>query len=359
MNSFKRLLFPAVFAAAAIALIAAAGASYPTAPKNAYAVKVLVSNQPGAPVTDKLLKNPWGVAFAPGSPFWISDNNSGKSTLYDGDGTKQSLVVTIPCPPKPGEGSSCPKIAGPTGIVFNPTSSGFMGAFFIFDSEDGTISVWNGGNDAVIAVNNARNPNALGAVYKGLALGVNKSGNLLYATNFRAGTVEVYDQNFKSVTTSGGFKDSGIPPGYAPFGIHNIGGDLIVTYALQDSTKHDDTAGPGHGFVDAFDTDGKLLKRLATRGGLNSPWGVARASHAFGMFAGDLLFGNFGNGWINALVGTKLVLLNGTNGRPLEIDGLWTLTPGGGANSSSSTLYYTAGPHKETDGRFGTIAPAQ
>ena len=235
-------------------------------------------------------------------------------------------------------------------------------ALFIFDTEDGTISAWNGstGTNAVLIVDNSRIPNArLGAVYKGLAFGVNKSGPKLFATNFRGGRVEVYDQNFKSVTTSGGFKDSGIPPGYAPFGIHNIGGDLIVTYALQDATKHDDTAGPGHGFVDAFDTDGKLLKRLASQGGLNSPWGVARASHAFGMFAGDLLIGNFGNGWINALVGTQLVLLNGTNGRPLKIDGLWTLTPGGGANSSPSTLYFTAGPNKEMNGRFGTIAPAQ
>ena len=359
MNSFKRLVFPAALAATAVALIAPAPASYPTASKNAYAAKVLVSDQPGAPVTDKNLKNPWGVAFGPGSPFWVSDNNSGKSTLYDGDGTIVSLVVKIPCLPKPGQGSSCPKIAGPTGIVFK-ASGDFMGAIFIFDTEDGTISVWNGGNDAVIAVNNARNPNArLGAVYKGLAFGVNKSGPMLFATNFRAGTVEVYDQNFKSVTTSGGFKDRRIPPGYAPFGIQNIGGDLIVTYALQDATKHDDIAGPGHGFVDAFDTDGKLLKRLAAQGGLNSPWGVARASHAFGTFAGDLLIGNFGNGWINALTPKGLVLLNGTNGQPLEIDGLWTLTPGGGANSSPSTLYFTAGPDHEMHGRFGTIAPAQ
>jgi uncharacterized protein (TIGR03118 family) len=182
---------------------------------------------------------------------------------------------------------------------------------------------------------------------------------LLFATNFRAAKVEAYDQNFKPVTTSGGFSDPKIPLGYAPFGIQNIDGDLIVTYALQNSTKHDDMSGPGHGFVDAFDTDGNLLRRLATRGGLNSPWGVARASFAFGKFAGDLLFGNFGNGWINALTPTGLVTLNGKNGRPLFIDGLWTLTAGGGAKSSPSTLYFTSGPNGEVDGRFGTIAPAQ
>jgi uncharacterized protein (TIGR03118 family) len=362
MDSLKSLIFPAAVVAAAIALIVAArAADAPAVPKNAYVANVLTSDQPGAPWQDPNLKNAWGVAFAPGSPFWISDNNSGKSTLYDGDGTPQSLVVTIPCPKKAGEGSSCPKIAGPTGIVFNPTSpsGGFMGAFFIFDTEDGTISVWSGGNNAVIAVDNARNPNArLGAVYKGLAFGINKAGPLLFATNFRAGRVEVYDQKFKPVTTSGGFKDSRIPAGYAPFGIQSIDGDLIVTYALQNAAKHDDVSGPGHGFVDKFDTDGNFLARLATKGGLKSPWGVARASSAFGMFAGDLLVGNFGNGWINALTPKGLVLLDGTNGKPLHIDGLWTLTPGGGANSKPSTLYFTAGPNGEVNGRFGTIAPA-
>jgi uncharacterized protein (TIGR03118 family) len=364
MNSFDRVVFPAAFAAAAIAFIAAAQAGDPAATqKNTYAFKVLVSDQPGAPVTDKNLKNAWGVAFAPAGPFWIADNNSGKSTFYNGDGTKVGQI-TIPCPKPAGEGSSCPKNAAPTGIVWNPTSGGFKvagsPAIFIFDTEDGTISGWNGaGTNAVIAVNNARNPNARGAVYKGLAFGVNESGPMLYATNFRARKVEVYDQNFRPMTTSGGFKDSGIPPGYAPFGIQDIGGHLIVTYALQDSTKHDDVSGAGHGFVDAFDTDGKLLKRLATGGRLNSPWGVARASLAFGKFADDILIGNFGDGRINALVGTQLVPLDGTNGKPLRVDGLWTLIRGGGANSSPSALYFTAGPNGEVDGRFGTIAPVQ
>jgi uncharacterized protein (TIGR03118 family) len=367
MNSFKRLVFPAAFAAAAVAAVTAAQAQYPTGSKNAYTFDVLVSDQPGAPVTDKNLKNPWGVAFAPGDPFWIADNNSGKATVVDGNGAVQSLVVTIPCPKKAGEGSSCPKIASPTGIVFNTTTDFVVPgtkspAFFIFDSEDGTISAWNesAGTSAVLIIDNSRIPNApLGAVYKGLALGVNKSGNLLFATNFRAATVEVYDGNFKPTTTTGGFKDPAIPAGYAPFGIHNLDGDLIVTYALQDRSKHDNLAGPGRGYVDAFDTDGNLLKRLATQGGLNAPWGVARASSAFGLFAGDMLVGNFGNGWINALTPKGLVLLNGTNGQPLEIDGLWTLTLGGAAKSSPSTLYFTAGPNNQMNGRFGTIAPAQ
>jgi uncharacterized protein (TIGR03118 family) len=368
MSSFARFLTSAALAVAAVGALTAAQAGDPGATqKNAYAVNVLVSDQPGAPWQDPNLKNPWGVAFAPGSPFWISDNNSGKSTLYDGDGTPLSLVVTIPCPKKAGEGSSCPKLAAPTGVVFNPSSDFVVPgtnspALFIFATEDGTISAWNGstGTNAVLIVDNSLIPNErFGAVYKGLALGVNKSGNLLFATNFRAAKVEVYDGDFKPTTTKGGFNDTKIPAGYAPFGIQNIDGDLIVTYAKQNAFKHDDMPGPGHGFVDKFDTDGNLLQRLATGGGLDSPWGVARASSAFGMFAGDLLIGNFGNGWINALTAKGLVLLDGTNGKPLHIDGLWTLTPGGGANSKPSTLYFTAGPDSEMHGRFGTIAPAQ
>jgi uncharacterized protein (TIGR03118 family) len=371
MNSFKRLVFPAAVVAAAIALIAAARAGDPAASaKNAYVETDLVSDQSGAPNKDPNLKNAWGVAFSPdGSPFWIADNNSGKSTLYDGTGAIHKLVVTIPCPKKAGAGSGCPASAAPTGIVFN-TGSGFIvpgtksPAAFIFDTEDGTISAWNGTpkTKAVLVVDNATNPNAtLGAVYKGLAIGVNESGQFLFATNFRAGKVEVYDQNFKPATTSGGFKDSGIPAGYAPFGIQNVDGNLLITFAQQNATKHDDVEGAGHGFVDAFDTDGHMLARLATRGGLNSPWGMARASYAFGPFSGDLLIGNFGNSWINALTPTGLVPLNGTNGMPLAVGGgrgLWTLTLGGGANSNPSTLYFTAGPNKEMDGRFGTITPA-
>jgi uncharacterized protein (TIGR03118 family) len=370
MKSFKRLVFPAAVAAVAIALMAAARAADPLA--NAYVETDLVSDQPGAPHKDPNLLNAWGVAFSPaGGPFWVADNNSGKATPYNGKGALLNVVVTIPCPPKAGAGSGCPAgPAAPTGVVFN-TSSGFFlpgtksPAAFIFDTEDGTISAWNitAKTKAVLVVDNATNPSAtLGAVYKGLAFAVNETGPKLFATNFRAAKVEVYDTNFKPVTTSGGFKDPGIPPGYAPFGIQYIDGTLFVTYALQKAGKHDDQEGLGHGFVDVFDTDGKLLKRLATKGVLNSPWGVARASEAFGLFSGDLLVGNFGDSLIHALTPTGLVALNGTNGKPLVVAGgrgLWTLTLGGGKNSNPSTLYFTAGPNEEMDGRFGTITPAQ
>jgi uncharacterized protein (TIGR03118 family) len=150
-----------------------------------------------------------------------------------------------------------------------------------------------------------------------------------------------------------------IPAGYAPFGIQNIDGDLFVTYAQQNAAKHDDVAGPGKGFVDVFDTDGHLLRRFASRDALNSPWGIARASFAFGRFSGKILIGNFGDGRINVFDndGTQIDELKDAHGKPLVIQGLWTLTLGGGRGSSSDTLYFTAGPNGETNGLFGTIAP--
>jgi uncharacterized protein (TIGR03118 family) len=370
---------------------------------NRYVVTNLVSDiaKLGGKVIDPNLKNAWGVAFTPGaSPFWIADNATGLSTLYDGDGTIVALGspsggVTIPCPPSPGQGSSCPQTAAPTGMVWNPTtmtSTAFLvpltgkPASFIWATEDGTISAWTGGLaanpfNAVLAVNNALNPNfTVGAVYKGLATGVNATGvtitppNMtdfvfLYVTNFRAGTIEVYGPAPSSsttgfyvpVATDGNFTDADIPRGYAPFGIQNINGNLFVTYAKQNAAKHDDVAGKGNGFVDVFDTDGHLLRRFASRGALNSPWGVARASFAFGQFSGDILVGNFGDGRINAFDsdGNFLGQLRDTNGKPISIDGLWTLTLGGGAKSSQDTMYFTAGPNGETDGLFGTITPAQ
>jgi uncharacterized protein (TIGR03118 family) len=354
-------------AAAAIALAvigpSAAHAGDGSRP-NGYIVKRLVSNKPGTAVRDPNLQNAWGVAFAPsGSPFWISDNNSGLSTLYDGDGSIVPLVVTIPGP----AGSPAGFTAAPDGIIWNPSSKILVpgtsiSAAFIFATEDGTISAWAGGlnpaNQAVLAVDNSQG--GTGAVYKGLAGGVNESGFFLFATDFRAGTIDVFDTGFNAASTSGGFQDTSIPIGYAPFGIQNIDGNLWVTYAKQNAKKHDDVAGPGHGFVDVFDTDGNLVQQFAQKGTLNSPWGVARASQAFGTYSGDMLIGNFGDGRINVFdpSGNFIAQLNDKKGKPLAIDGLWTLTLGGGAQSNPDTLYFTAGPDHETNGVFGTIAPA-
>jgi uncharacterized protein (TIGR03118 family) len=356
-------------------------------PPNRYVVTNLTSDIPGvAPNTDPILQNAWGVAFTPNaSPFWIADNATGCSTLYDGQGAIQALQVKLPLPGGSVPNTACkhsdasnppnPTPAAPTGLVWNQTSgaTGFLVpgtsllATFIWDTEDGTISAWTGGltppDQAVLAVDNSGS----GAVYKGLVFGVNAKGVFLFATNFNAGTVDVFapapsgsaDGLYVPVTTDGGFTDPDIPSGYAPFGIQNIDGSLFVTYAKQNTAKHDDVAGAGHGFVDVFDTDGHLLRRFASRGSLNSPWGVARASFAFGRFSGDILIGNFGNGKINAFHsnGDFVGTLRDLNGKPLAIDGLWTVTLGGGRNSSSDTLYFTAGPNGETDGLFGTITP--
>jgi uncharacterized protein (TIGR03118 family) len=352
-------------------------------PPNRYVVTNLTSDIPGVtPNTDPVLQNAWGVAFTPGaSPFWIADNVTGCATLYDGQGVPQPaatpLRVKIPLPDGT-VSTACqhvdsnhppnPTPAAPTGLVWNPTSTFLVPhtttpATFIFDTEDGTISAWAGGltppDQAVLAVNNSP-----GAVYKGLVFGTNVHGVFLFAANFRAGTIDVFAPNssngFAPATTDGDFTDPDIPAGFAPFGIQNINGDLFVTYAKQDAQKEDDVAGPGNGFVDVFDTDGHLLQRFASRGPLNSPWGVARASFAFGRFSGDILVGNFGDGRINAFDsdGHFLGALRDVNGKPIVIDGLWTLTLGGGRNSSSDTLYFTAGPNDETDGLFGTITPA-
>jgi uncharacterized protein (TIGR03118 family) len=352
--------------------------------RDAYAIAPLVSNLSGhAAMQDRILQNAWGVAFTPaGSPFWINDNATGCSTLYDGVGTKiTALQVSIPlpgnivptgaCQPNDPNKPANPTPAAPTGIVWNPAATFLVPgtripALFIFSTEDGTISAWAGGlnpaDDAVIAADESMS----GAVYKALAVAVNAKGPFLFATNFNEGTVDVFGPNgtdgmFTKVTLDGNFTDPEMPAGYAPFNIANVDGDLFVTYAKQDDQKHDDVAGPGHGFVDVFDTDGHLLRRFESRGRLNSPWGIARASFAFGPYSGKILIGNFGDGRINVFNndGTFVDQLEDIHGKPLVIDGLWTLTLGGGRNSSPDTLYFTAGPDKETNGLFGTIKPVR
>lgn len=325
----------------------------------------LVSDQPGvARVTDPNLVNSWGIARGPTTPFWVADNGTGVSTLYTGNGTPfpvgSPLVVTIPPP----HGSPAGTTAAPTGIVFNPTS-GFVvakgnvsgAALFIFATEDGTISGWNRTVDPTHAI--LKVDKSPGAVYKGLTMGHNSSGTFLYASNFRAGRVDVFNSHFHQVHLSGSFKDANLPHGYAPFGIANINGRIIVTYALQDAAKHDDVAGPGHGFVDVYDTSGHLLRRLASRGTLNSPWGMTLAPSHFGQFSHDLLIGNFGNGRINAFdfnTGGFRGQLHNAKNHPITIDGLWGLVFGNGGNAGpSTTLFFTAGPNGEKNGLFGSL----
>jgi len=337
---------------ATLALTSLAGAQ-------TYTQTNLVSDVPGwAATTDPNLVNAWGIAFSAGSPAWISDNGTGLSTLYTGTGSVIPLVVTIP-PPGGGTGTSAP-----TGVVFNGggafnvTANSVTGSSaFIFATEDGTISGWSPGvnlHNAILAVDNSNE--GTGAVYKGLAIGTASNGTFLYATNFRSGWIEMYDSNFAWVKN---FTDSDVPAGYAPFGIQNLNGSLYVTFALQDSAKHDDMAGPGHGFVDVFDLTGKRLKRLVSRGELNSPWGLAWAPWNFGAFSGDLLVGNFGNGHITAYdpsTGAFRGQLRWPTGKNLAIDGLWGLAFGNGATAGpTNTLLFTAGPGGESHGLYGTL----
>jgi uncharacterized protein (TIGR03118 family) len=320
-----------------------------------YLQRNLVSDIPGlADHTDTNLVNPWGISFSSSSPFWIADNHSGRSTLYNSSGTPQALIVTIPTaingtPP-----------GSPTGTIFNNTSGFALGtngpARFIFSTEDGTISAWNGGASAVVKADNS----AAGAVYKGLAAGSAGTNSYLYASDFHNGKVDVFDSSYSPATLPGSFSDSSIPTGFAPFGIQNIKGQIFVTYALQDGEKHDDQKGPGNGFLNVFDTSGHLLRRFASQGVLNSPWGVALAPAGFGAFAGAILVGNFGDGRINAFQadGTWIGTINGTNGMPFSVDGLWGIAFGNGGNGGDpNTLYFTAGLNGEADGLFGGLAP--
>jgi uncharacterized protein (TIGR03118 family) len=367
------LLRPAI---AVVTLAAMAGLATPAQAgiaRGSYHQTNLVSDLPGlAPLQDPQLINPWGLSASPTSPIWVSDNNAGVTTLYTGAGNKVNPPpfgepsVEIPAPDG-GPGGT------PTGTVFNtafsPTSHDFVitqgsksaPSLFLFATEDGTVLGWNpgvGGASATIAADRSTATDIggdVGAVYKGLTNGSVGSTNYLYASNFRFGTVDVFDGQFQLQTWAGAFTDPSIPNGYAPFGIQNIGGLIYVTYAQQKGDKHDDVKGPGHGFVDVYSTSGALLQRLASGGALNSPWGLASAPAGFGNFHGDILVGNFGDGKISAFTpaGTFRGQLKSETSAPIQIDGLWGLRFGTGVDVSS--LFFAAGLDGETHGLFGKI----
>ena len=367
----RSLWSAATIMAAGTLATTALGAAPASAHPGAYRQINLVSDQRGkAHLTDPDLVNAWGLAAsagtdaAPGSPLWVADNGTDKATLYTGKTptsvSKASLVVSVTG-------------AAPTGQVFNPDTSAFVvrdkkghsgPAVFIFDTENGTIDGWNpmvgakGSNPSTVT-EVAHNRGAK-AVYKGLALAQASDGKpYLYATNFHSGRIEVYNGAFKRVRLPGGrFTDPQLPAGYGPFGIAEINGQLYVTFAKQDAMREDDVAGPGHGFVDVFSNDGAFVRRLVTRGALNSPWGLALAPSGFGQFSGDLLVGNFGNGHINVYspaTGAHLGQLRRANGRPIVIDGLWGLMFGNGNAALTNELIFSAGPDDESHGLLGKI----
>jgi uncharacterized protein (TIGR03118 family) len=310
---------------------------------NAYVVNNLVSNVSGAAArVDPNLVNAWGLTASAGSPWWVADNGTNVSTLYPANGTINTRVVQVPI--------------HPTGTVF----WGSTRATFVFATEAGTIRGWlSPTNNSFILADRSDQ----GAIYKGLALAATAEGDRFYATDFHNARVDVFDGSFNLISNPGAFTDPQLRDGYAPFGIQTIGSRIFVTYAKQDAEATDELHGQSLGFVDAYDTSGNLLARVAQHGQLNAPWGLALAPADFGRFSGDLLVGNFGDGQINAYE----ELPNGhfehrgelrtADGKSLTIDGLWALQFGHGssANGPTSTLFFTAGPNDESDGLFGTI----
>jgi uncharacterized protein (TIGR03118 family) len=327
------------------------------APASAQLVQTnLVSNIPGlATVTDPNLVNPWGMAASTGSPWWVADNGTGVSTLYNGNtGVPNALVVTIP-----------PSPSAPTGLVFNNTS-GFLlpgtvamlvptKATFIFSTEDGTIAGWNGaqGTQAVTMAALADSS------FKGLAIGSVSSANYLYASDFANSAIQVFDTSFAHVTLGGTFTDPTLPAGYSPFGIKNLGGKIYVTYGQQ-GVGGDEVHGAGLGYVDVFDTSGNFIQRVASGGTLDAPWGLAIAPSNFDGFSNDLLVGNFGDGRINAYDPTTYAFIGqllDQQGNPITIDGLWDLGFGnGGSGGPTNRLFFTAGLNDEADGLFGALS---
>lgn len=307
------------------------------------------SDIPGvAAHADPHVVNSWGMAASSGGTIWVANNGTGTATLYSQDGTANSLVVSIPRSRHNTEG------ANPTGMVFNSTAffnvrknGNSQPSKFIFVSEDGSISGWNPQVDptrAVIAVDNGSDNDNNRAIYKGAALGVAAGHNFLYVTNFHSGHVETYDENFHQVNLNG-FGDPNQPHDYAPFGIHNLNGQIFVTYAQQDHERADEVDGPGKGFVDVFDTSGNLIRRVVAHGNLNAPWGLA-------LVDGELWVGNFGDGRINnydPTTGAFLETLSTADGTPLAFNGLWDLLPLGDG------VYFTAGIADEGHGLFGLI----
>jgi uncharacterized protein (TIGR03118 family) len=327
-----------------------------------YSQTNLVSNTAGvANTTDPQLLNPWGISALAGQDFWIANNNGGTSTLYDPQGSKNALVVTIPRATKNPNGNCSPGC--PTGTVSNSTGGYFSGGTFIFDTEDGLIVNWTGGSSAVVAFDNS----ASGAVYKGLAL---LNGTFLLAANFNSGKIDVYDRNFSPASLSGSFTNPNLPGGYAPHNIHVIGNQIYVAYAMQDVAKHDSQPGAGLGQVDIFDLNGNFVSTFVAAGGhLNAPWGLTETPTGFGSFPGAILVGNFGDGTINAYdtTGKFLGQLSDASNHALVNPGLWEIEFGGGGLSGDpGTLYLTAGGSSQpnfpaggtTTAVFASVVPA-
>ena len=357
----------------------------------------LVANTPGvAPVTDPNLVNPWGISRNSGSPWWISDNGTGLSTLYNGVGAINPLVVTIP---KADPNNKTFPTGTPTGTIANTSPTDFVlapgaPALFLFSTIDGTISGWNPAVGPTLATIVVKTTD--GSSYTGLTSAILNGKRYLYAANFNKGTVDVYDNAFHKITlqphrdgdrdlrddrdrdqsgNNSPFADDRLPRDFVPFNVQTIGNDIVVTFALHQEGHPLETDGPGLGYVDVFSSDGQLLQRLEHGDWLNAPWGVALAPLDFGLDSHTLLIGQFaggsateGSGTIAAYdlaTGNFIGLIQDATGQPLSINGLWSISPGNSASAGShdpagataSELYFTAGPDHGKGGLFGYLKP--
>jgi len=346
----------AVVAASTATLLGSAAVPANAAPKDSRFDQVnAVSDQPGvAPILDPQLVNPWGLALSPTSPVWVANNNSGRATLYRGGGggtpfAKVALEVTV-------------VNGAPTGQVFNgttsfqvPTPLGPRPAIFIFDSQTGDITGWNpaNGTTAVVAAHSDD------AIYTGLALLQTPDGPFLLAADFHHARIDVFDSNWNLVDVGSAFTDPSLPASYGPFNVQVLGGAVYVAYALQDEDGQEEVAGHNLGFVDKYTNFGQTVQRIASRGNLNAPWGLAIAPASFGKYTGALLVGNFGDGKIGAYTdGDYLGLLRDANNEVIAIDGLWALLPGTAASGGTDAVWFSAGPDGETHGLLGVLRPA-
>jgi uncharacterized protein (TIGR03118 family) len=375
-NHARRWRSGAVVMVTAAGLVAAAAPSMAgTVLPNKFSQTNLIANKAtfGAKLVDPNLTNAWGLAASPSSPLWVADNNSGFATVYSG-GVKGSAVTPDLTVPVPG--------GNPTGQVFNSASTSFRvggstgnPAVFIVDTDSigttqspGEIAAWNGGASFVTEDSPTGGPGGktpAGAVFKGLALATTPTaGPELFAADVHNATVDVFNHNFAPLHTPTKFRDPAIPAGYAPFGIQELGGKIYVSYGKQNAAKTNVVPGAGLGFVDVYSVNGRLLHHLVSGGSgspLNEPWGMVIAPAGFGPFAGDLLVGNLGNGWINAFnptTGAFLGTLDGTNGYPVTINGLWGLRTGNAAFGGSSSVVFSSGPNAYRNGLVGTLNAA-
>jgi uncharacterized protein (TIGR03118 family) len=361
---------------AAAGLVAVGAPAGATAAANSFSQTNLIANKSslGAKLVDKNLTNAWGLAAGPNTPIWVSDNNSGMATVYSGGvkGSAVSLDLTVPIPG-----------GNPTGQVFNSDAAAFpvgglkgSAADFIVDTDSvgskqspGEIAAWNGGASFVVedsTKGGAGGKTPAKAVFKGLALATTpKAGPELFAADVANAKVDVFNKDFALVKTPTEFRDPKIPANYAPFGIQELGGNIYVTYGKQNAQKTDVVEGAGLGYVDVYNVNGKLLHHLVSAGKsspLNAPWGLAIAPKGFGPFAGDLLVGNLGNGWINAFnptTGKYLGALETTKGKPVAISELWGIKVGNSAFGGSSSLVFSAGPNGYSNGVVGILSPAK